>query len=90
MSAPSTLHDAWPLFGLRIRTAQLVLRVSTDEEQAALRAVAKAGIHGPDEIPFLVPWSTPPSPELESSRERTPVVVDGLDACREACGVGSP
>ena len=63
--APTTLEDAWPLFGLRIRSARLVLRLSTETEVPALIDVAKAGIHPPDEMPFGVPWSTSPSPEFE-------------------------
>jgi RimJ/RimL family protein N-acetyltransferase len=54
-----------PLFGLVIRSERLVLRLPTDEELLALADLAKAGIHGPDEMPFATPWSTLPSPEFE-------------------------
>jgi RimJ/RimL family protein N-acetyltransferase len=63
--ARTSLEDAWPLFGLRIRSERLVLRLSTDTEIPALIDVAKAGIHPPDEMPFAVPWSIAPSPEFE-------------------------
>jgi RimJ/RimL family protein N-acetyltransferase len=64
--APVTsLATAWPLFGLRIRSEHLVLRLPTDDEVLALMDVAKAGIHPADEMPFGVAWSVLPSPEFE-------------------------
>lgn len=59
------IESAWPLFGLRIRTARLELRLPTDDDLAALVAIAKDGIHPADEMPFAVPWSTLPSPAFE-------------------------
>jgi RimJ/RimL family protein N-acetyltransferase len=58
-------HPLWPLFDLRIRSERLVLRLPTDDDLVELAALAKAGIHGPDEMPFAFPWSTLPSPEFE-------------------------
>jgi RimJ/RimL family protein N-acetyltransferase len=55
---PSTLADAWPIFGLRLRTARLVLRLPTDDDLVALADLARDGIHGADEMPFARPWST--------------------------------
>jgi RimJ/RimL family protein N-acetyltransferase len=63
--AGTTLVDAWPLFGLRIRSERLVLRLPTDEDLLALLDLAKAGIHPPDEMPFGVAWSAAPSPHYE-------------------------
>ena len=63
--AGTTLADAWPLFGLRIRSEHLVLRLPTDEELLALLDLAKAGIHPPDQMPFGVAWSAEPSPRFE-------------------------
>jgi RimJ/RimL family protein N-acetyltransferase len=57
MAARTTLIDAWPLFGLRLRTERLVLRMPTDDDLVGLLAVAKAGIHPPDEMPFGVAWT---------------------------------
>ncbi|HET9084170.1 MAG TPA: GNAT family N-acetyltransferase [Candidatus Limnocylindrales bacterium] len=58
--APSVapLDAVWPLFQLRIRSEHLVLRLPTDDDLALLLAVAKAGIHPPDEMPFGVAWTT--------------------------------
>jgi RimJ/RimL family protein N-acetyltransferase len=58
-------HPLWPLFDLSIRSARLELRLPTDDELVELAAVAKAGVHPPDEMPFAVPWSTQPSPQFE-------------------------
>jgi len=58
---------SWPLFDLRIRTPRLELRAATDADLEALVAVIKDGVHDPSEMPFLVPWTDLPSPELERS-----------------------
>jgi RimJ/RimL family protein N-acetyltransferase len=55
----------WPLFGLRIRTQRLELRMPTDPDLFELVAVARAGVHTPGEMPFLEPWTETPSPEFE-------------------------
>ena len=62
MGARTTLTDAWPLFGLRVRSERLVLRLPTDGDIVRLMALAKAGIHEPGTMPFGVAWSTLPSP----------------------------
>ena len=59
------LADAWPLFDLRIRSERLELRLPTDDELVALLAVAQAGIHPADEMPFGVAWTDAPSPAFE-------------------------
>jgi RimJ/RimL family protein N-acetyltransferase len=55
----------WPLFDLRIRTPRLELRPPTDADLTELAAVAAAGIHDADRLPFMVPWTDQPSPRLE-------------------------
>ncbi|HEU4572007.1 MAG TPA: GNAT family protein [Candidatus Limnocylindrales bacterium] len=60
-------HPLWPLFDLRLRTARLELRLPTDDDLPVLAAVARAGIHPSDEMPFGVAWSTVPSPAFERS-----------------------
>ena len=47
----------WPLFGLRIRSEQLVLRLPTDDDLRGLLDLARAGIHPPEEMPFGVAWT---------------------------------
>jgi len=58
-------HPLWPLFDLALRSRRLELRLPTDDELADLAAVARAGIHAADEMPFAGPWSTLPSPQFE-------------------------
>jgi len=42
---------------LRLVTPRLVLRLPTEDELHALFAVAEAGIHPPEEMPFEFPWT---------------------------------
>jgi RimJ/RimL family protein N-acetyltransferase len=65
MDAGASLEAMWPLFGLRIRTERLVLRLPTDDDLPALIELSKAGIHEPNEMPFGIAWTTDPSPTLE-------------------------
>lgn len=52
----------WPLYGLRITTPRLELRLPDLERLAELAALAAAGVHEEDRMPFSVPW-TDTSPE---------------------------
>lgn len=47
----------WPLVDLRIRTPRLELRPDWDEGVAELAEEAALGIHDPDTMPFVTPWS---------------------------------
>jgi RimJ/RimL family protein N-acetyltransferase len=58
-------HPYWPLFDLEVRTPRLTLRAVTDELAVELAALAARGIHDPSTMPFAVPWTDVPSPELE-------------------------
>ena len=58
-------HPVWPLFDLRVRTPRLELRYIDDEMAAELALLATHGIHDPDFMPFVLPWSLEPSPVLE-------------------------
>ncbi|MEO5634739.1 GNAT family protein [Gaiella sp.] len=49
--------DLTPLSEVRLRTPRLELRLGTPEEIDELGQVAARGIHGPDEMPFSVPWT---------------------------------
>lgn len=64
-SPSARLAEAWPLFGLRLRSERLELGLPTDDELLDLLDVARAGIHPPDDMPFAVPWSVQPSPAFE-------------------------
>jgi RimJ/RimL family protein N-acetyltransferase len=52
--------DLTPLFGLRLLTPRLELRLPTSEELDTLRNVALDGIHPPDFMPFTVAWTDDP------------------------------
>ncbi len=52
----------WPLFGLRVRTPRLELRLPTDEDMVALIAAIDDGIHDPSTMPFLHPFTDTPVP----------------------------
>ncbi|MEU4214001.1 GNAT family protein [Actinoplanes sp. NPDC026623] len=51
------ITEYWPLFGLRLRTPRLELRVPGPDDLQRLAAVAAAGVHAPDRQPFVVPWT---------------------------------
>ena len=61
------LIDHWPLVGLRLSTPRLALRLPSEEELAALGELAAEGIHAPDRMPFLVPWTDLPPAERARS-----------------------
>ena len=48
------------LFGLRLRTPRLELRLPTREELGVLREVALEGVHPPEVMPFTVAWTDEP------------------------------
>lgn len=64
---PPMPHPLWPLDDLRLRTADLELRLPSEAELPAFAGVARAGIHPPDEMPFGIPWTDRPSPAFERS-----------------------
>ena len=51
------MTDVSALYGLRLGTPRLELRLGCRAELEALAEVAKAGIHPPHEMPFAVPWT---------------------------------
>ncbi|MFB6815036.1 GNAT family N-acetyltransferase [Streptomyces sp. NPDC056347] len=53
----------WPLYGLRIRTPRLELRLPDLELLDDLASVAAGGVHAPDEMPFTIPWTDAPPAE---------------------------
>ncbi|NSC22420.1 GNAT family N-acetyltransferase [Streptomyces albus subsp. chlorinus] len=52
----------WPLYGLRLTTPRLELRLPDGRALAAMAELAAGKVHGDDEMPFSVPW-TAASPE---------------------------
>jgi RimJ/RimL family protein N-acetyltransferase len=55
--------DISPLYGLRLRTPRLELRLPTHDELVELRELARAGVHPPEEMPFAVAWTDEPYSE---------------------------
>lgn len=51
------MTDVSPLYGLRLRTTRLELRLGDRDELESLARLAIAGIHPPDEMPFGVAWT---------------------------------
>lgn len=49
--------DHWPLRGLALRTPRLELRPDDDEGLDQLVEEAYLGVHPPDEMPFVMPWT---------------------------------
>jgi RimJ/RimL family protein N-acetyltransferase len=45
------------LYGLRLRTPQLELRIGSHEELVDLAQLAELGVHPPNEMPFSIPWT---------------------------------
>ncbi|GAA3345402.1 GNAT family protein [Amorphoplanes nipponensis] len=58
------IAEHWPLFGLRLRTPRLELRVPDLTDLAGLAQVAAAGVHDPGVMPFVVPWTDRPPGEV--------------------------
>jgi RimJ/RimL family protein N-acetyltransferase len=51
------LIDHWPLFGLRLRTPRLELRVPDLDDLGALADLAATGVHDPAVQPFVAAWT---------------------------------
>lgn len=56
----STLAEAFPVLGLRVSAGPLELSGPDDDTLIALANLAFAGVHAPDAMPFLVPWTLAP------------------------------
>jgi RimJ/RimL family protein N-acetyltransferase len=63
-------NDHWPLFDLEIRTPRLTLRYLDDPLATELVEVARRGVHDPAVMPFTVPWTDLPSPQMEQEAMR--------------------
>jgi RimJ/RimL family protein N-acetyltransferase len=67
----AVLAHLWPTFGLVLDTPRLTMHLPSEDELTALAQLAGEGVHGPDERPFLTPW-TEGTPE-----ERARFVLSG-------------
>lgn len=56
--------EPWPLRHLALRTPRLTLRPDDDEGLRELAALAARGVHPPEEMPFLFPWTDQPVEDL--------------------------
>ncbi|HYN35192.1 MAG TPA: GNAT family protein [Ilumatobacteraceae bacterium] len=63
-------NDHWPLLDLEVRTPRLSLRYLDDVLAELLLAVAAAGVHDPATMPFTIPWTDLPSPQMEQEAMR--------------------
>jgi RimJ/RimL family protein N-acetyltransferase len=60
----SAQREAWPLRRLVLRTPRLELRPDDDAGLFELVDEAYRGVHPPEEMPFLVPWTDSPPDQL--------------------------
>jgi RimJ/RimL family protein N-acetyltransferase len=66
----TSLIDVWPLFGLRLATPRLELRLIQDQDIPAAVAAAQSGIHEAGKSPFSTPWTELPAGELGPNMAR--------------------
>lgn len=57
----------WPLFDLRLTTPRLELRIPTLADLDDLADLAAGGVHEPEFMPFLMPWTDVPPEERARS-----------------------
>ena len=69
----SKIADVLPLLGLRVRTGPLELRGITDDDLVALCDLATQGIHPPERMPFLVPWTDVPAERAAAQHRAVPL-----------------
>jgi RimJ/RimL family protein N-acetyltransferase len=60
MATDTPLAHFWPLFGLRIETPRLQLRLGRDDDFPEALALINDGIHDPSVMPFDAPWTDGP------------------------------
>jgi RimJ/RimL family protein N-acetyltransferase len=64
------VNEHWPLFDLEVRTPTLALRYLDDDLVEELLVVAGRGVHDPAVMPFTIPWTDLPSPQMEQEAMR--------------------
>jgi RimJ/RimL family protein N-acetyltransferase len=60
----TTIADVFPPLGLRVSAGPLELRGIGDDDLVTLAGLAVDGIHEPERMPFLVPWTDTPPEDL--------------------------
>jgi RimJ/RimL family protein N-acetyltransferase len=60
----TTLEELWPLFGLQVRCGPLEMRPMQDTDLPEVIAVVQGGVHDPERMPFLFPWTDATGEEL--------------------------
>ena len=63
-------HPHWPLFDLVVRTPRITVRYLDDPLGDQLATLAAQGVHDPEFMPFVLPWTDAPSPDLERNALR--------------------
>ncbi len=58
-------HPIWPFYELRVVTPRLELLPIDDETGTELALLSAKGVHDPEYMPFGIPWTDVPSPQLE-------------------------
>ncbi|WP_017571034.1 GNAT family N-acetyltransferase [Nocardiopsis halotolerans] len=58
------ITEYFPTLGLRLTTPRLELRIPDLDDMASLAKVATEGIHDPDTMPFVEPWTDQPPDRL--------------------------
>ena len=61
MSAPISLATAYPVLGLRVTAGPIELSGMDDDTLIVLANLAFEGVHAPDAMPFLFPWTLAPA-----------------------------
>jgi RimJ/RimL family protein N-acetyltransferase len=61
----NALDELWPPFALRVTCGPLELRALRDDDLPAAVALAHRGVHPPEEMPFLHPWTDARGAELD-------------------------
>jgi RimJ/RimL family protein N-acetyltransferase len=57
------MSTQWPLFDIRVSTPRLELRLPNTEQLEELAELSIDGVHGPELMPFVVPWTDAPPEE---------------------------
>jgi RimJ/RimL family protein N-acetyltransferase len=65
-----TLVEIWPPYGVSLIENDLTMTVITDEDIPGLVDLALGGIHEPEQMPFLTPWTAVDSELLPANMVR--------------------